>query len=243
MKKIAMLAAAALAACSGPGKTDRPKGEAAGPVSLMAPQEASAPKAGTAYRFVIPRVPKAPKIDGKLDDEAWVAASVKHGKLVVDLDENGSAIAQRPRVAYVGYDKDGLYAAFVIHSKEKLTADEKDGGEIWNDDEGEIFLQPKRGGPYGQVCVNAAGARTAEIKDGEVAGWKLDQARAAAGRTGITTVIEVAIPFPGGAAPAPGTAWRVNFAGHECEAGAWLTCSPTNGSFHDPDTFMDAVFE
>ena len=38
-------------------------------------------------------------------------------------------------------------------------------------------------------------------------------------------------------------AWRMNLAGHECEAGVWLTCSPTSGSFHDPETFMDAVFE
>jgi hypothetical protein len=242
MKKIAILAAAALAACSGPGKADRPKPEA--PVSVsMIPQEAAAPKAGAAYRLVIPKLPKAPKIDGTLDDEAWVAASAKHGKVVVDLDENASGIAQRPRIAYAGYDKDGLYVAFVIQSKDKLSANEKDGGEIWNDDEGEIFLQPKKGGPYGQLCVNAGGAKYAEVKDGEVAGWKLDLARAAGGRTGITTVIEVAIPFPGGAAPAPGTAWRMNFAGHECEAGVWLTCSPTSGSFHDPEAFMDAVFE
>jgi hypothetical protein len=242
MKKIALLLAAGLAACSSPKKTDGPKPEV--PVSVsMIPQEAAAPKTVASYRLLIPKLAKAPKIDGKLDDEAWVAASAKHGKVVVDLNESASGLAPCPRAAYVGYDKDALYVAFVIQSKEKLTANEKDGGEIWNDDEGEIFFQPKKGGPYGQVCVNAAGARYVEVKDGEIPGWKPEGVRAAAGRTGITTVIEVAIPFAAGAAPASGTAWRMNLAGHECESGIWLTCSPTAGSFHDPETFLDAVFE
>ncbi len=239
---IAVAVAAGLAACAGAKKAGAPPAPAAPASVSMVPQEAAAPQAAAPSRLVAPKLAKPPKLDGKLDDEAWIAASARRGKVVVDLNESASGIAPCPHVAYVGYDKDALYVAFVIMSEKKLTANEKDGGEIWNDDEGEIFLQPKKGGPYGQVCVNAAGARYTEVKDGEVAGWKLDQVRAAAGRTGITTVIEVAIPFPG-AAPAPGTVWRVNFAGHECESGIWLTCSPTSGSFHDPESFMDMAFE
>jgi len=245
MKQIVVLSALlvvlGLAACAGSKRAGESK--PAAPVSVsMVPQEAAAPQAAAPFRLIAPRLPKPPKVDGRLDDEAWVAASIRRGKVVVDLNESATGLAPCPRVAYLGYDKDAIYVAFVIMSEKKLTANEKDGGEIWNDDEGEIFLQPKKGGPYLQVCVNAAGAKYTEIKDGEVPGWKLDQIRAVGGRTGIATVIEVVIPFPG-PAPASGTVWRVNLAGHESESGIWLTTSPTSGSFHDPDSFTEMVFE
>jgi hypothetical protein len=195
-------------------------------------------------KLTAPKVAKPPTLDGKLDDEAWAAASARGGKAVIDLSETGDALAATPRIAYLCHTPEALFIAFVIPTAKKLTADEKEGGEIWNDDEHEFFWQPKKGGPYGHICVNVAGAKFTEIKDGDAPEWKPEKIRAAAGKTATAHVVEVAIPFAAvGGAPAPGTAWRVNLAGHEAEGGAWLSTAATAGSFHDAETFLELVLE
>ena len=200
--------------------------------------------AAPAPKLTAVKVAKPPALDGKLDDEAWAAASARGGKAVIDLSETGDALAATPRIAYLAYDKDALYLAFVIPTAKKLTADEKEGGDIWNDDEHELFWQLKKGGPYGHLCVNVAGAKHTEVKDGDAPEWKLEKIRAAAGKSATAHVVEVAIPFAAvGGAPAPGTAWRVNLAGHEAEGGTWLSAAATTGSFHDAETFLELVFE
>jgi hypothetical protein len=191
-----------------------------------------------------PKFEKPPRIDGKLDDVAWVTASARRGKAVVDLNENADTLAATPRIAYLGYDADAIYVAFVIPTARKLTANEKDGGEVWTDDAVEVFCQPKGGGPYAHIGVNVAGAKTIDIKDGDAPQWKTDQVRAAAAKTDTATIIEIAIPFTAvGPAPKSGSAWKMNLAGHEAESGAWLSAAPTAGSFHDAATFLDLVFE
>ncbi|MGA2501223.1 MAG: hypothetical protein ABSH20_26080 [Tepidisphaeraceae bacterium] len=133
---------------------------------------------------------------------------------------------------------------WAIPSAKTLAANEKEGGEVWNDDEAEVFCQPKRDGPYVHVGVNVAGAKVVEVKDGDAPEWKLDQIRAAAGKSETATVVEMAIPFKAvGPVPKSGTVWRINLAGHEAESGTWLSAAPASGSFHDAVTFMDLVFE
>jgi hypothetical protein len=63
----------------------------------------------------------------------------------------------------------------------------------------------------------------------------VDAIRTAAGRTGIATVIEVAIPFTAaGPAPESGTGWWVHFAGHETASGTWLSTAPPSGTSTTP---------
>ena len=47
-------------------------------------------------KVVIPKVAKAPVIDGKPNDPAWLNASIKGAKVVSDVDNTGSVLTLHP---------------------------------------------------------------------------------------------------------------------------------------------------
>lgn len=183
------------------------------------------------FTFTIPKI-SAPTIDGDLDDSAWVEASQKGGKVVVDLSHDGFTITKYPRVAYIGYDENAVYVAFVIYSPDpsKLVGDRSNW---WENDEVEIFLEPNKGGSYTQIGVTSAGAIAPE---GVKASVKKD---------GIRLVVEVAVPYSvlGAEAPKVGDKWGLNLNGHQVADGdQWVCWNPTYGGFHNASRFATAVF-
>ena len=183
------------------------------------------------FTITIPKI-SAPTIDGDLSDAAWLEASQKGGKVVVDQHHQGVAISQYPRVAYIGYDESAVYVAFVIYSPDpsKLVGDSPNW---WDNDEVEIFLEPGKAGSYTQIGVTSAGAIAP------------DGVKAAVKKEGIRLTIEVAIPYSvlGADAPKVGDKWGLNLNGHQVADGdMWVCWNPTYGGFHNAARFATAIF-
>jgi hypothetical protein len=184
--------------------------------------------------IVIPKATKAPVIDGKLNDAAWLNASIKGGKAVVDVDNNGVILSQYPRVAYLTYDDKALYVAFAIFAPD-VTKLESSLPAWSHNDEIEVFLQPFKVGDHFQFGVTANGTQ----------GGRGTGAQAAVSTAGIRWVVEMAIPWDsvGGKAPKAGDKWGLNLCGRQIAVGdQWLAWNCTFGGFHNPAAFGTAIF-
>lgn len=101
-----------------------------------------------------------PKIDGVLDDDAWVEA----GKIEQFMRTYGHESQTKCRVL-ITYDDHALYLAAECPEPEaqmlRLRADAEthDAGKIWLDDEVEFLIDPtgRRSFPYYQIIVNWKG--------------------------------------------------------------------------------------
>jgi hypothetical protein len=108
----------------------------------------------------VPKLAKAPVIDGVLDEDAWKDASQSD---VFKLQE-GEKPQGRTRVL-IGQDDTNLYVAVECFDKpEALKAlraevTDHDGDGIWDDDDVEIFIDPTgaRKWEYYQIIVNPKG--------------------------------------------------------------------------------------
>lgn len=184
--------------------------------------------------MTVPKVKKAPTIDGKLSDATWLEASIKGGKTVVDLNNTGTALSEYPRIAYICYDDTALYVAFRIFATDanKLAT----SGGVWSNDEIEIFLEPNKKGLYTQWGIDAGGKI-----DSNDPSKKIEHAIA---KSGIRWDVEVAIPWKVvGATPKVGDKWGLNLCGHQIAMGdMWLCWNCTFGGFHNASAFGTIVF-
>jgi len=185
--------------------------------------------------MTVPKVKKAPTIDGKLNDAAWLEASINGGKTVVDLDNNGVMLTEYPRIAYICYDDTALYIAFKIFAPDvnKLMTT---AGSIWSNDEVEIFLEPNKKGAYTQWGIDAGGNI-----DSSDPSKKIEHAIT---KSGICWNVEAAIPWKSvGVTPKVGDKWGLNLCGHQIATGAvWVCWNCTFGGFHNPSAFGTIVF-
>jgi len=188
--------------------------------------------------FVVPKVDKAPEIDGKLDDAAWLNASIKGGKTVVDLDNTGTELTEYPRIAYLCWDDEALYVAYTIFAPD-VTKLETAAGSLWSNDEVELFLDPDQKGLYTQWGVDAGDNLQASVPG-------RDQVKMVASKSGIRWVIEMAIPWDKTGASAPpkvGDKWGMNLCGHQIATGSmWLCWNCTFGGFHNASKFGVITF-
>ncbi|MGI6081971.1 MAG: sugar-binding protein [Limnochordia bacterium] len=185
--------------------------------------------------LVIPKVTMSPTIDGKLSDPAWLQASIKGGKTVVDLDNNGTILTGYPRVAYVCYDDKALYVAVTIFAPDvdKLMTT---AGSVWSNDEVEIFLDPAKKGVSYQWGIDAGGVLDSTHGPGEL--------KHAVTKSGIKWIVETAIPWDViGTTPKAGDKWGFNICGRQIATGAqWLCWNCTFGGFQRPAAFGNIVF-
>jgi len=185
-------------------------------------------------KVVIPKAAKAPVIDGKLNDPAWLNASIKGAKVVSDVDNTGSVLTPYPRIAYLTYDDKALYVAFTIFAPD-VTKLETSFPAFSHNDEIEVFLQPFKTGSHLQYGVTASGATGGTGTGAEVVVF----------REGIRWVVEMAIPWTstGGKAPQPGDEWGLNLCGRQVAFGdQWIAWNCTFGGFHNPSMFGTAIF-
>lgn len=179
----------------------------------------------TSVPVVVPTyVGYAPRLDGKITDQAWAGAS-KIGDF--RLIASGELATQRTELR-VCYDRTTLYLAFECFEDQMdgITAKfTEDGTPVWLDDSVEVFVSPYAVADPAkshQFVVNAAGAKTYVRPD-----WVRDREhwRAAVIRLRDRWVAEIAIPFDilrplGRNEPC----WRVNFCRNEFphgEASSW----------------------
>jgi hypothetical protein len=189
---------------------------------------------GAEYPNLSVFVPKvsAPVIDGKLDDAAWLSASIAGGKFVVDASNTGDKITTYPRVAYVGYDENALYVAVMAFSPD-VSQLVGTAPSWWNTDEVEIFIDPFHAGAPIQIGVTSAGYISVPGVEAVVT------------KEGIKWIVEAAISWSavGGIAPKAGDKWGINFCGRQLADGdMWLAYNVPFGAFKQAAKMGDAVF-
>lgn len=203
----------------------------AGPPSAKAVRPRAQPP--TCY---VARAPAAPKLDGKLADEAWEAAPVY--RLARTLD--GSSSAPQPTEVRLLRDGRMLYLAFRCAEPllDRLVASRRaHDAAIWDDDSIEFFLGPAGGG-YFHFGVNAVGSTyDARAKEGS---WS-SGFKAEVGREPGAWTLEAAVPLAAmvGQREAP-TEWIANFNRNRRVTGRWeeSAWSPTySGDSHVPGRF------
>lgn len=202
---------------------------------------------------VVVRARKAPAIDGKIEPEVW---GDKPTLTNFYDDEVSKPVPKNVQTqVWLLYDDEKLYIAARMLEPDmaELQATVADhDGNVWQDDDLEIFLDPgkkKDASDYFQIVVNALGAvadqRGAPDVSGDVA-WDCKGCTVKAAKGDKFWAVEMAIPLKalGVAKPLVGTHWGVNFA-RDRKAGAaeksnWANMGP---QWHQPDMFAHIAFE
>jgi hypothetical protein len=109
----------------------------------------------------VPRILKAPEIDGKLDDTCWSGAGTFSFRPSDKAD---------PTEGLIAYDDSNLYLAFTVHHSQPLVAPavhkQRDDAIYALSDAIEIFIQPSGRPHYGHLCFDHTGNHFDEIDKG-----------------------------------------------------------------------------
>ena len=200
----------------------------------------------------VPRLTRAPAIDGKLDDEPWQGVQP-----ITDFYQNVAQMRaftiEGESRAYVGHRDGILYIGIRGYepSTHDLTAAAQDRDDLaYQDDCVEVFFDANLDGrTYHQFVINNIGTIMDQYNDGESRGGDLGwngELESAQHLGDDFWSIELAIPLNQFGIPAPGAGdvWGANIARiritHASEYGQWV---PTYGSALRPDRFGYLVFQ
>jgi hypothetical protein len=170
--------------------------------------------------YLVPLLaPKAPAIDGRLNEEGWgnAAGIVRLHKLGAPK-ENPS----RATEVYLTIDADNLYVAFrcgePFPERRKRSAKGRDLDGIAADDTVSVQLQPGEDAkaPYYEVTVTSTGAVALTQHGTKSKAWNAGGIQAAVRDALGGWVVEVRVPFKamGRSTPEAGERWRANFVRH-----------------------------
>ncbi|NLW87997.1 MAG: DUF4091 domain-containing protein [Planctomycetes bacterium] len=189
-----------------------------------------------------PRVAKAPAIDGEFEDQAWAGAG--RAPFV-------SAAVGPAGYFMMCYDERAIYLA--LHRDEPLmntlrASHKNHDGEIWNEDNFQIFISPRHGHRnYFQFMVSAINTRWDAIIEDYFSNINVTynpQWTSAVKRLDAGWRAEIAIPFDQlGATPADGDAWGLNVCYTRANEtmpvhyGASWSALITGANFHLADRF------
>ena len=204
--------------------------------------------------LTLPRLGRAPIIDGVIGEKEWQQAAAVTGF----TELNTRRCASRQTVVYAGYDARCLYVAFRCPHEGKLGEGEpvRDAGFGHGIDAVEIWLVPPDGNPRQFVAWPGGGRIDKNGTDGLAWNpeWEVRHRVRDSGETigGILTfrrklwTAEAAIPFAelGVSPPADGEQWRANFTrdfsvakGRTKSVADWTTWSPIAGRFGELEQF------
>jgi len=217
-----------------------------------------------APRLAVAPTKASPKIDGRLGEAEWGAASVATGFVGADSPKwkgvGGFDVVAAQTAARVTHDAKCLYVAFRCEEPEietlKVLGEAKRDGPLWRDDCVELFLVPPAAKHRFHFIVNSKGwvydaKSSPTVKKGS--DWNCPglEVAAAVSRPGAGShwTVEMAVPFAGlGASPPkPGDVWRVNFARERWAAlykarTEFSTWSGLVGGFEQPEMFGELCF-
>ncbi|MEN6549063.1 MAG: hypothetical protein ABFE07_23705 [Armatimonadia bacterium] len=165
-----------------------------------------------------------PTVDGSLDDPCYTRAA----RVTELLPSSGSPYqSPHPADVFVTYDAANWYVAFHCYDDpgHQLTVQKRPrDGAVWEDDSIELMIAPPGDRPpFHHLIINALGDIYDErwTRDAQGEGGRWDGTWNAAGLKAVARpdeqkggyYIELALPFAdvGGATPATGQPWRMNF--------------------------------
>ncbi len=197
------------------------------------------------------------KIDGKLGDSAWAAASPI--SFVNDRDGSSSGIRTEAKILY---DNNFLYFAFRNTDENIWATMTKRDAHLWEEEVDEVFVQADPAQrSYIEIEVNPLGtvfdAYFLDVgKPVHYESWNSEKLKWAVGVQGTVDgkpgdkewTCEIALPLEDVVTaphlpPPPGDRWRVNlYRVEKLPSPAKLAWSPTYKSFHTPERFGEIVF-
>jgi hypothetical protein len=194
-------------------------------------------------------VDNEPSLDGNLDDDCWKTAPVA----AQFVQKDDASPAEFATVAKVVYDNDCLYIALECAepSPEKLlhSVTARDG-DVWEENEIELFFDPGRDGKVVfQMVFNSGGTQF----DMKYADGKGDKGWNGSWRVKTSTgkekwLAEIAIPYAdlGQKKPLAGDIWATNICRVRKTADGgkveYSQFAPTFGLFNKPEKFADLIF-
>ena len=186
------------------------------------------PPAGHTRSLSIPRIDKAPVIDGKLDDEVWTKAAVANGFWISEQERWPT---EKTEVLVLA-DKDHLYFGFRAYDSQpdRIEARQirRDAG-LGLDDQVVVELDPFHNHrQISSYSVNAIGTQDDAIAGGRARNiqWKGDWTAEAA-RTEYGWSAEIAIPFEILNYDTGTTAFGVNFLRYHYRTAQWSRWADT----------------
>lgn len=196
----------------------------------------------------VPYVRRGPKIDGKLDDEAWTIAEQKGGKALLEYNLNGRPASSSYKVeVFVCWDDDNLYVAYKNYQKKNTVIAEhyNDGDASWlTDDDNQTFIAPSYPAFSHMQTISNPNAIRTTFGMGTNNSWEVEAAI-----YNDYWVVEKAIPFDNfNEWPEVGDEWSGNFTRHiGANSGAgdteWLSLSSlVRDFFAEYDTFVILEF-
>ncbi len=210
--------------------------------------------------ITLPQLQARPVMDGRIDDAAWQGAAMTTGMQGLD-----GVISPRQCRWLAGFDEENLYIAFESRQHALMLAAGATGRDVTvvpDVEAVEIWLQVP-GQPLRQfIGVPAGGLATVSPEPGfrwgenvEFASYILESSEMAGGILTLGDKVwtgEIRIPFRdlGGAAPADGSMWRINFCrDFSVPSGAaradadWTTWAPIRTLFSNVGEFGFARFD
>ncbi|MFB3891395.1 MAG: sugar-binding protein [Phycisphaerae bacterium] len=180
----------------------------------------------------------APKIDGKLDDDCWKTAPVMTDFLL----DSGQGIAPDATAVKACFDKDNLYLGIDCPESDmsaiKATV-KQDGGEIYVDDDIEIFFDPANDKKtcY-QLAFNTLAARSQTLNGGQ---WACDWKVAVAKEKDRWTA-EAAIPLKVLGEAKVGSSWGFNIGRGQPGRHIFASFAGITGKWSAPAQFATLKF-
>lgn len=185
-----------------------------------------------------------PHIDGKLDENTWLAAERASGFWLLNA-EGKASIQTEVRAAY---DSEYLYFAFTCEDPnpdEILMRYTRRDAPLWWDDCVEVFMDINHDHKtYYHLITNALAARYDAIGQSGFRKWN-PKWQVATTISEDSWYVEIAIPFRemGISSPQPGTIWGFNLNRQrysaKVERSSW---AETLFHFHEPDVFGHLQF-
>lgn len=242
----------------------------ADPAWATAPRQAPGEPTIAGAPLAVPRLERAPIIDGRLDDAAWSGAAVV-GPLVDPF--TGALPSSHPVAAWarLGWTERALYLGIVVRDRSPSSPFARDDRDphVWGASSGvELMLQPGDPGDnrdYYELQVDVAGAIFDSHFDdynapiaGEGAArtfghqqWSSAVERATFVQRGSFYAVELALPWsslsPSRVAipPHPGDVWRLNLYSFRDGQRQALCWSPLRGqgNFHRASRFGRVQFQ
>ncbi len=194
--------------------------------------------------FSLDKITK-PVIDGNLDDSAWANSE----EFLFSTNNKTGEKSKIKTSVRIAYDKENLYLGIFCYEDDMASIKDfcvKADGDVWRDNNLDIFFAPKKRDEYKHLVVNSLGTvLDLSFRNGkEDVKWNVDgEIKTSHKNNGW--VVEMALSLKSISNEVPNTddVWTFNIFRVRPKGNEYLALSPTFGLFAKPENFAKLIFK